>query len=118
MINEKAHLNNEQALAFCQHYHLDPKETEFFINLVNRDRAANKATRAHFQTLLDRQIHEREDLESRIQATNQLTLEQSLSYFESWTHKPFISFVRSKDTIRPLRSLKRLESPSRNVRGF
>lgn len=84
VISEKSHLSNEQAISFCSYFRLNEEETEFFLNLVNRDRAGNAETRLHFERMIQRQLEERTNLKKRWKTTNTLELEPGLQYYETW----------------------------------
>lgn len=84
VVNEKAHFSNEQAVNFCLYFQLNEEETEFFINLVNRDRAGSAEAKAHFDKMIKRQLEERSNLKKRWHTTNTLELEPGLQYYETW----------------------------------
>ena len=84
VVNEKAHFSNEQAVTFCQYFRLNGEETEFFVNLVSRDRAGSVEAKLHFDRILKRQLEERTNLKKRWKTANRLELEPSLRYYETW----------------------------------
>lgn len=81
----KADFSNDQAISFCKFYKLSTEQSEFFIDLLSRDRAANKDTKAHFQQRIDRRRHELLDMKKRWQIAASLTAEQENKYYSSWT---------------------------------
>lgn len=76
--------NNEQGVKCCQYFQLNEDETEFFIDLLNCDRAGDKATKAHFQNRIDRRRNDHLNMKKRWKVKSQLTAEQQLRYYESW----------------------------------
>lgn len=80
----KADFSNDQAVSFCKFYKLSSEQSEFFLDLLGRDRAANKETRQHFQMRLDRRLSELQNMKKRWQITTSLTAEQENKYYSSW----------------------------------
>lgn len=101
VMHGKSHFNNEQAAGFCAHFSLNESESEYFINLVNRDRAGNAATRAHFDRLLKRQKSERDELTARIRVTNALTTEQRQVYYATWIPQAIHILCQIEDRRTP-----------------
>ena len=80
----KANFSMEQALAFAAYAGLDADETEFFCDLLARDRAGDKATRAHFNRRLRRHLDQHANLKERLKSQRDLSLEQQVHYYHSW----------------------------------
>lgn len=80
----KAHLSNEQAVRVCGYFNLNGEESEFFLDLVNRDRAGDNPTRSHFQQRIDRTLADRQHMKKRWKQEDRLTDEQKMMYYESW----------------------------------
>lgn len=74
----------EHAIRFCRHVPLDDVATDYFVDLVNRDRAADDLTRRHFNGRLDAARAKKENLKERLRGGHDLSLEQQLDYYESW----------------------------------
>jgi hypothetical protein len=81
----RANFSSEQGLAFCDFIELTADETEFFLDLLHRDRAADERTKAHYTARLERRRKESAELKSRWRNAQALTAEQQRSYFQSWT---------------------------------
>lgn len=84
VLNGKADFSNEQALRFCRHFALTGDETDFFLDLLNRDRAGDTETRAYFQERLKFRLEERQNLQRRLRVQDALTSDQEAVYFKSW----------------------------------
>lgn len=84
IVRGKSHFSNEQALRFCDYFKLEQDETEFFIDMLNRDRAATQEMRAHFQNRLDRQTQERLNIKRRWKDRDYLNPKREQEYFGNW----------------------------------
>jgi plasmid maintenance system antidote protein VapI len=84
ILSEKAHLSTEQAVMFCRYFHIDLDASEFFLDLVARDKAGNDDTRRHFQQRLDRRLGERLSLKNRLRIDDALTAEHEGRYYDGW----------------------------------
>jgi hypothetical protein len=84
VLNQRAHFSNEQGIGFCHWLGLNQDETEFFVNLLNKDRAGTPEGREHFGRIIQRQLEERDDLKKRWKTSRSLDLEPSLRYYETW----------------------------------
>jgi len=80
----KADFSVDQGLRFCSHFQLSPEQSEFFLDLLCRDRAATKEAKAHYQARLDRRLAELANIKKRWKMTETLTAEQELKYYSSW----------------------------------
>lgn len=86
VLRGKAHLNHEQAILFCSHERLEEDEAEYFIDLLNRDRAGSKQAKAHFSRIIERKLSERNSVGKRAKLKPVLRETQEVRYFQSWTH--------------------------------
>lgn len=84
VINAKADLNHDQAIRLCQFLDLAEDETEFFIDMLNRDRAASQEAKVHFQKKLDRKISERLTFQKRAKLSSSLKTDQEAIYLSRW----------------------------------
>jgi hypothetical protein len=80
----KAHFNVDQAVAFCSFFALDTEATEFFLDLLHRDRAATPAARAYFDRRLESRLVERANLKKRFRVEETLSAEQEMAYYDGW----------------------------------
>jgi uncharacterized protein (TIGR02147 family) len=77
-------LSAEQALATCEFLKLTEAETEFFLLLVERERAGTKAYRDRILAKVRKIKAEREDLARRINQDRIGVQEQELLYYSAW----------------------------------
>jgi len=80
----KSHLSVDQALLAAEFFHLGPDETEHFLDLLHRDRAATPGARAYFSARIEKRNNERLNLKKRFQEKRALTGEQESLYYEDW----------------------------------
>lgn len=112
VLNQRAHFSNEQGISFCQWLMLSQDETEFFINLLNKDRAGTVDGRAHFERILKRQLDERNDLKKRWKNSRSLNLEPSLRYYETWIPQAIhmLSQIEGYQTVKQLAAQLNIEA--------
>lgn len=84
VLTGKAQFNHEQSVRFCTTQQMSFEETEFFLDLLNRDRASTKEAREVFQRIIDRKIRERLSYQSRTKISTTLSREQEVLYLSSW----------------------------------
>lgn len=124
VLRQKAHLNHEQAARFCIYADLSVEDTEFFFDLLNRDRTGSAEARKVFQNLIEKKLIGQRSLQTRAKVVPDLTSGQEVLFFKNWylpiIHTAFqIPNLNSPDTIaRALKvektlvvdSLRQLES--------
>lgn len=84
VMQEKAHFSPDQAYGFCQYMKLSRFESDFFIDLVSRDRAATPALKKYFQERLNRHLERTTDFKERWNTSHRLTSQDEFTYYESW----------------------------------
>lgn len=80
----KSHLNVDQALLAAEFFGFTGEETEHFLDLLQRDRAATPSARAYFDKRLDKRNADRLNLKKRFQENRTLSAEQEFLYYEDW----------------------------------
>lgn len=80
----KAWLNNDQAIAFCRYFQLGLEQTQFFLDLINKDRSASTHARDFFEQRLQEQRESRLNLKERFKNTHSLAPDDEVRYYESW----------------------------------
>lgn len=80
----KADLSVDQGMRLCAYYRLSAEQTEFFLDLLNRDRAGTREAKAHFQMRIDRRLAELADMKKRWKLDATLTAEHELKYYSTW----------------------------------
>lgn len=84
VLSGRGHFSHEQALLFCSHFKLSEEESEFFIDLLNRDRAGTSEASLHFQRIINRKILERRSFQKRNRLQSVLRENQEVKYLASW----------------------------------
>lgn len=96
VLQGKAHFSMEQSIAFCQFAKLKADETEYFVDLVNHDRAGNHQAKQHFAMRLRRHRSLRKNLRERLESSRDLTSQDQWIYFESWLPQAIHALCQTK----------------------
>ncbi len=115
VLRGKAHLNHEQAVLFCNHERLEEDEAEYFIDLLNRDRAGSKPAMAHFSRIIKRKLDERNSIGKRAKLKPVLDEFQEILYFQSWTHHLVHAALQISGLSKPENLSKHLGLPAHKV---
>jgi uncharacterized protein (TIGR02147 family) len=78
------HLTLEQAFRLARYWRLGDDEENYFLKLVDRDRAGDAAYRAKLQGELARMKRAQEDLSVRLQQATMGSSEKEMLYYSSW----------------------------------
>lgn len=84
VLNSEVHLTADHIFGLSQFWGLSERESEFFLALHERDRAATLAYRKNIEKKLVSMRREVEDLKTISQRPHQLTGEKELMYYSSW----------------------------------
>jgi hypothetical protein len=84
VVADKAEFSSEQAVRFASFYGLDREATDFYLDLLARDRAGDGPTRELFEHRLDRQRAHWLCLQNRLKDEQRLSGDQQRRFFESW----------------------------------
>lgn len=84
VVADKAEFSTEHAVRFCNYYGLDDEASDYFLDLLARDRAGDSATRDIYGRRLERQKHAWLTLHNRLKSEERLSGDQQRRYFESW----------------------------------
>lgn len=82
----KSHLSLEQADRISRHLKHSDDESEFFLILVNFERAGTTELRAHYSKQMERSLERRLKLTARFESKNTLSEENKQKYYSSWTY--------------------------------
>jgi uncharacterized protein (TIGR02147 family) len=95
------HLSHEQAYALGEHIGLNPLEKEYFLLLVNRDRAGTPSLRQFYETLLSGVRARASNLSQRVSPHVVLNEEQRAVFYSDWTYSAIrlLSSIRGPNTI-------------------
>lgn len=113
IVAEKADLSNEQAVRFCGFYGLDGLSTEYFLDLLARDRAGDTPTREIFDQRLERQRAAWMTLQNRLKDEERLSGEDQRRYFESWLMQlaHLCCMIPGKNTLKTVTAALGLPEP-------
>lgn len=84
VMNANAHLSLEQADALNRYLHHSKDEAQFFLLLVQRERAGTQSLRTYFQEQIEAELEKRLNLTRRLGASSQLSREHQAKYYSSW----------------------------------
>lgn len=84
VLTKNAHFSLEQAMSINKLLDHDAIESEFFINLVEFNRAGTRELKDYFRKHLERIIQSQLDLKKRIPTTDQFTESQKARYYSDW----------------------------------
>lgn len=84
VVKGKSDFSLDQAHAFCSYEKLSTDQTEFFLDLVCRDRSGTKEAKAHYAERVERRLSELANMKKRWHITGSLTEDQELKYYHSW----------------------------------
>ena len=76
-------LTPDHGHALCEYWRLGEEEREYFMLLLERERAATKDYRAHLEKKIERVLRARENLAQRLE-TPALTKEWETTYYSAW----------------------------------
>jgi uncharacterized protein (TIGR02147 family) len=86
VLSGDANLNLEQGLGFCSFANLDPASTDFFLLLLQRDRAGTQELKSYYQNKIDLALSERRKIRSRVQTTKEVSDEDKAKYYSTWLY--------------------------------
>lgn len=84
VIKAKSDFSVDQALGFCIYEKMSTEQTEFFLDLVCRDRSGTKEAQDHYQSRIERRLDELADMKKRWHMSETLTGDQEQKYYHSW----------------------------------
>ena len=86
VLHGKSHLSPEQAERLARFLSLTKEETQFFLLLLNKDRAGSKELKAFYNQQIEERITQRLSVVNRLGANNVLTEEQHAIFYSSWQY--------------------------------
>lgn len=79
--------STDHSIKIAEFLKLSAPETEYFMTLVQRDRAGTPKLKQYYQALIDRMLKEEAQIKSHVQAKQLEANEQDLSlYYGAWFH--------------------------------
>lgn len=101
VLSGEAHFSLEQAEKLRPLLGLNAEETDFFLLLVEKDRAGTANLKKFFNEKIDKILNDRRRLENRIKNDHQLGPERQLRYFSTWVYSAVhmaLTVARMKDS--------------------
>lgn len=87
VLKGNADFSLEQAMKVCEHYRLSTQETEFFICLLQRDRAGTLPLKGFFQKQLNQLLENRMDIKKRLKSKELELSQKEVTYFNNWIYQ-------------------------------
>lgn len=84
VIRSHIHLVPDQAYGICRYLNLDPDETNYFLLLLEKDRAGTPAYKKHLERKLHELRKERENLARRLDRSPLQSEADQLLYYSAW----------------------------------
>ena len=83
ILSSKVHFTPEQALRLCSFWHFTERETNYFLNLVNKERAGTSELKSYYNQLLQQFRREHENLSERYERKDMPNEAQTI-YYSNW----------------------------------
>ena len=109
------HLSLEQAEACARYLELNELDTEFFILLIQRQRAGTKSLEYFFTKQITRMCDQRTVLKNRVKIKDSMSIEDQMTYYSSW-HYPSIHMALLIPELQNIQALtKYFNLPSARI---
>ncbi len=104
VLSGPADFSLEHSLLISEFLHLSPDEQEYFLLLVEKDRAGSAKLRTFHQKRIDAILSARKEVQSRIHKSKDLSLADKNIYYSKWTYTAVhmcirISNLRTAESI-------------------
>lgn len=86
VLSENSHFSLEQCVLISEFLEHGARESEYFLAMVQENRAGSIQLKKHFSTQMHRMREEQSRIASRVQAERPLTGEQATRYYSKWTY--------------------------------
>ena len=86
ILNGLYEISSEQAEKLSTHLALNKEEKEFFIMLVQKDRAGTNSLKIFFEKLILEKIEQRESIRNRMKIKSNLSIEDQAIYYSKWLY--------------------------------
>ena len=104
ILNGKKCFTEEQASNLCVYLSLNPLETDYFLKLVQIERAGNESLKKTFQRHLQQIMAQAKETKSRVPESQDLTEQDRAIYYSSWQY----SLVRLLTSIDGLQTFEKI----------
>jgi uncharacterized protein (TIGR02147 family) len=115
VLTGSADFSIEHGILIAEFLKLSEQEKEYFLLLLQRDRAGSVKLKTYFQAKIQAVLQEREQIKSRIQHSNKLTEAQKTVYYGKWIYTAvhMCTLVPRLRTAQKMRDY--LEVPAQDV---
>lgn len=84
VLHNDAHFSLEHAVVINRFLNHTERESEYFLLLLQKDRAGSKELEDYLQQKMEKILEERQIIAERIQVKETLTAEDQMTYYSSW----------------------------------
>lgn len=111
VLSGQAELNLEQAIRLTKLLKFDSDETDYFLLLVEKDRAGSEDLKEHFLKKINEFSQKREQIKTRVKASDVLSIEEKAEYYSSWIYSAIhmacgLEHIKTLGDISKLLNLK------------
>ncbi len=86
VLNKSAHFNLEQAYLVCEFLQLSDLETEYFLLLIQKERASHKQLIDYLNKKIELILNQHLDIKKRVISTRELSEEDKTVYYSHWLY--------------------------------
>lgn len=108
------HLTAEHAVALANHWGLSELEAEYFVELVNLERAGTPVLKKHIEKRLEKLRRDHEDLSKRFQEISVISDRDAAIYYSGWQYVA-IHYLLSIPQFQTLEAIARRLSCSEDL---
>lgn len=84
VLAEKSDFTPEHGMQIAEYLHLNMEEKNYFLLLLQKDRAGSVALRQHYETQIKAIQNQKKEVKSRIAVTHEISFEDQMRYYQSW----------------------------------
>ncbi len=104
VLQESKSLSQEQGLIVANYFQLGTRETDYFLLLINYDRAGTQTLKIYFQNKIKLMQAQNEEITNRVKVDTKLSEETKAIFYTDWTY----SAVRQCTAISHLSSIEKI----------
>ena len=109
VLDGRVHLTPDQAMAIAERFHLEDNEADYFLLLVDLERAGTVALKKRLQKKLETLTKESRNFTTDIKSQADLTEENALQYYSSWRYAAIhVACMIVPSTVEELQAKLRL----------
>lgn len=111
----RAHLTVDQAIAICQFWSLTPMETDYFLLLLEYDRAGSSNAKKFFKMKLQNHKEQAENLKIRLKRQSLDDLQKQALYYSHWSWMAVHLATTIKPPLTDIELSSRLQIPLNHI---